>query len=106
MEANEKQAETTITVTKAFGKRGAGETVTEEVVAVRKFVVEPAKIGVSKGLTINLGNFESARIDVSIQVPCYAEEAAEAFEYASAFVEDRLTTERAAIRGLGTKAPF
>jgi hypothetical protein len=45
-----------------------------EVLQVRKFAVEPAYVRVNAGSTKNMGNYESLRVDVSISVPCYAEE--------------------------------
>jgi hypothetical protein len=46
----------------------------QEVIAVRKFEVEPAYVRVNAGVTKNMGNYESLRIDVSLSVPCYVEE--------------------------------
>lgn len=43
-------------------------------IEIRPFVTVPAKVGVSLGRTINLGNYESARISVTMEVPCYREE--------------------------------
>ena len=43
-------------------------------IEVRKLKTAPALVGIGYGLTLNLGNFESARIDVSVSVPAYAEE--------------------------------
>lgn len=60
---------------------------------VRKFVTEPAKVRISKGLTLNLGNFESARLDVDFTVPCYLEEADSAYTYADKWVENKLGVE-------------
>jgi len=47
----------------------------QQLIQVRPFATEPARVGVKLGRTINLGNYESARIDVSIDIPCYVEEA-------------------------------
>jgi hypothetical protein len=41
---------------------------------VRKFETEPAYVRVNAGVTKNLGNYESLRVDVSLTVPCYVEE--------------------------------
>ena len=46
----------------------------DELIAVRGFAVEPAKIKVTLGATLNMGNYESARVDVGIEMPCYREE--------------------------------
>lgn len=45
-----------------------------ETLDVRKFEVEPAYVRVGAGITRNLGNYESLRVDVAITVPCYVEE--------------------------------
>lgn len=71
---------------------------TNETLEVHQFVTEPAKVGVNMGLTLNLGNFESARIDVSISVPCYREETDEAYRYAREWVETRLGEEVQSVR--------
>lgn len=50
------------------------ETSREKHIHVRKFEVEPAYVRVNVGSTKNMGNYESLRVDVSITMPCYAEE--------------------------------
>jgi hypothetical protein len=44
------------------------------VLEVRKFETDPAFVRVNAGVTKNLGNYESLRVDVSITAPCYVEE--------------------------------
>lgn len=79
----------------------------EDVIAVHKFETEPAKVTVDYALTINLGNFESAKIGVSVTIPCYAEELAQAYEFAQAWAEERLTRERDMITaGRGGQSPL
>ena len=79
----------------------------EDVIAIHKFETEPAKVTVDYALTINLGNFESAKIGVSVTVPCYAEELSQAYEFAQAWAEERLTRERDMITaGRGGKSPL
>jgi len=51
----------------------------ENILSVKTFVTSPATVGVKLGRTINLGNFEYARIDVDVSVPCYVEEIAEVY---------------------------
>jgi hypothetical protein len=72
--------------------------VKNETLQVHRFLTEPAKINVSMGLTLNLGNFEAARIDVGLVVPCYREETDDAYVYAKKWVETRLGTEVQDIR--------
>lgn len=44
------------------------------VLQVRKFETDPAFVRVSAGVTKNMGDYESLRVDVAITVPCYVEE--------------------------------
>jgi hypothetical protein len=100
---------TTATVTKVYGKIGVPETKDEEI-AVRTFITNPAMVEIGYGLTLNIGNYESARIDVRISLPCYREETDDAFSFAKKWTEDRIQTEVKAIRQIasGTKSttPF
>lgn len=70
----------------------------DELIAVHKFLAPPAKVGCGMGLTINMGNYESARIDVVVEVPCYKEEVEEAYAYARQFCESRIKLERDSIK--------
>lgn len=70
----------------------------EEVIEVHRFATEPAKVEVSLGLTLNLGNFESARLSVGVVVPCYKEEVDGAYEWAKKWVTDRTQKEVESIR--------
>jgi len=72
-----------------------------EILAVRKFVTQPARVGVTFGLTVNLGNYESARVEVTLNTPCYAEEVDAAFEQAKEWVETRIKQEVAAVKKSG-----
>jgi hypothetical protein len=83
-------------VTRQFVKSGkdvGDPTQTDEVLAVRRFVTEPARVSVEMGMTVNLGNYESARITVALLVPCYFEEHDGAYEYAKTWVEKRTVAE-------------
>lgn len=94
--SEEKVAEVRVTVTREFTREGKDlgfSSHSEETIAVRKFVTEPAKASVTMGMTISLGNFEFARIDVGLVVPCYMEEHEDAYEYAKKFVEKRTLEE-------------
>lgn len=96
---------TTLTVTKSF-KMQSGEVEADpvdETIEVTKFETEPAKVRVGFGLTINLGNYESARLDVSVEVPCYKEQVDEAYDQAKDWVEGRVTKEVAEIKAGGSK---
>jgi len=93
-----------LTVMKSYSRRfaeGDGETAEateDEFLDVRRFETAPAEVGFSAGLTLNLGNYESARIDVSVKVPCYREELDEAYAFATKWASDRLVKEREEIR--------
>jgi hypothetical protein len=63
---------------------------TAEVIDVCRFDGPVAKVGSSAGLTVNLGNWESARIDSWVEFPCYPEEAKGMSFFASRFVSDRI----------------
>lgn len=96
---------TTITVTKHY-KLQSGEAEADpvdETIEVTKFDTEPAVVHVGFGLTLNLGNYESARLDVSIRVPCYKEQVDDAYAAAKKWVEARVHEEVAEIKGGGAK---
>lgn len=70
--------------------KGAPEIKEEADLEVRTFEVEPAYVRGGYGLTINLGNYESARCDVSVSLPCYREEVKEALQVAFKLSEDAI----------------
>lgn len=96
MKNDEKAENSTVYVTRTIGTKGnvSSSAEAEDIIAVHKFATEPAKVMVDYALTINLGNFESAKIGVSVTVPCYVEEVDKAYEFAQAWAEERLTKER------------
>ena len=51
-----------------------------------------AMTGTSRGLTLSLGNFETARMDVWVALPCEPDEASiqDAYDRAKAFCEEKL----------------
>lgn len=67
--------------------------VKNETMEVRRFLTEPARVSVMMGMTLNLGNYESARIDVSVALPCYREEVDAAYVQAHEWVNSRLQKE-------------
>lgn len=48
-----------------------------------------ANVGFKLGHTINLGNYESLRVDVDVHIPCYTNEIDEVFDYAKGWVEEK-----------------
>jgi hypothetical protein len=73
-------------------------TAEDEVVEVRRFETTPAIVRRGYGLTLNQGNYESARIDVSVEVPCYLTDIAKADKWAAEFCEQRVRKEVASAR--------
>lgn len=92
MVEKKKALETKLWVTRTVGR---GENQVEEVaeenqIEITKFVTEPAVVKAEVGLTLNLGNYESARITCGCDIPCYKEEMAEAFTQAIELVTAQL----------------
>lgn len=101
-----KQVQTKLRVTRQFklngpnGARAAWNDPedTEEIVNVRIFDTPPATTGIELGSTLNMENYESARIGVHVTVPCYFEELPSAYDWAKNFVEERYKKEVAEAR--------
>jgi hypothetical protein len=68
---------------------------------IRPFATIPAKVAVKLGRTINLGNYESARVDVSMEMPCYREEVSEVYPKLFSHVAGLLAAEVGKITGTG-----
>jgi hypothetical protein len=83
----------TYSVTRHYGKKEDGseiEEIEDRELKVRSFAVEPARVDIELGRTMNLGSYESARIFVRVSVPCYREELEEAYKFAHSFAKDRV----------------
>jgi len=86
----------TIKVFRSYTVSGAKVDESEglEELEVKTFLADPAYISVNHGRTVNTGEYESARLDVRVSIPCYAEEINEALLYADdvahAFLEDSI----------------
>lgn len=80
-------------VRREYKSDGRSEDADTEVLSVRDFLVPPANVGVELARTVNMGNYESIRVTVSLKLPCYAEEAVEAYGYALGFCRDRIDEE-------------
>lgn len=72
---------------------------TEEAFAPAMFTSQPAKVTRGYGLTLNLGNYESARFDVVIEMPCYPEDVDLCDEWCKAWAEKRAVHEASQVRG-------
>ena len=73
-----------------FGK----EEVSNDRIRIRPFISTPANISVKAGITINLGNYESARVDVMLSMPCYPEELDSVYEDVKKWVDGRVEHEK------------
>ena len=84
----------------SFTRRMEGdkERISTDEIDILEFVTEPAVITVEYGVTVNLGNYESAKVHQGIRVPCYAEEIDEASAWADNWVKDKIAVEVAAIK--------
>lgn len=60
--------------------------------------IEMARVSAASSMTLNLGNFESVKVEVTIQLPCYVEEVTDCYKAAKAIVDLHLNGEVAAIR--------
>ena len=69
------------------------ENIEDSMIRVGAFKSTPARVMVTKGLTLNLGSYESARVTVGFESPCYPEELQEVEACLNEFVEDRLKRE-------------
>lgn len=101
MTDKEKAVETTVLVRRQFNKAKETEgpiDEKDETIAIHRFETEPAKVSFEIGVTMNLGNYESARISVGVAVPCYREEMDQAFEFARKFAEGVIAKEKTDIQ--------
>ena len=86
-------------VSRTYPKTPAKDYNEDDQLPIRKFEVEPAWVKAGYGLTINLGNYESARCDVGVTLPCYVEEIEEAFKEAWSIADREVQAQVAEIRG-------
>ena len=86
----------TIVVTRRYPKTSDIESANLE---VQTFASQPATVTVGYGATLKIGDFEFAKVEVSVTLPCYPEEIAGAYEAARVFADDRLQKEVIDIRG-------
>lgn len=86
------QADIKMTTTVSDERAGTEEE-EEAVLATVKFKDVPSKVFFKKGLTRNLGNFESYRVDVGIEMPCSTEDLTKYVLEGGKVVEHRLALE-------------
>ena len=59
------------------------------------------KVKASCGLTLNIGNYESARVDAGVELPCAVEEVSMAFNRAWEIVQEEIHKQGLRIRAGG-----
>jgi len=77
--------------------QGQGQTYEETHLEARTFASVPARVTAEVSRTINMGNFESIRIAVGVELPCYLEEVAAGLHEASYIASNFLEAEKDAI---------
>ena len=78
------------------------ETMSSETISVPVLRgIEPARVRVGGSLTINLGNYQSAKVDVSVELPCLPEasEIQRAYLEASRLTDDFIRREKEIVVG-------
>lgn len=75
------------------------ETEERETIRVPLFHTEPARVGLTAGLTRSLGGYEFARFDVTVSLPCYPEESEvhRAYAIVERIVEEKVQAQNEAI---------
>ena len=68
-----------------------------ETIQVPLFATQPARVRVVAGTTRNLGDYNSARVEVMVELPCYPEdgEIRRAYAYASTVLDELIPVELA-----------
>lgn len=89
------QAVATVQAEKHFQKKTgkAPQVLQDDSLVVHQGILtntEPCLIKVGGGQTINIGNFESVRLDVSLSMPCEKSEIEATYDYASDWVSTKL----------------
>lgn len=89
------------------GKVTQQETARQEMLETGHFPpgVEPAIVRVGVGNTINLGNFESMRIDISVTLPCPVQDIEETYRRASEYASEFMAEEEAVWLGPANANP-
>lgn len=75
-----------------------------QVLALDNDVLPLAEVGYAIGLTINLGNYQSARVDVSVKLPTPVEDLQNAYSTAKRIALGWLHEEEQSIQGLKSQS--
>ncbi|NOQ30171.1 MAG: hypothetical protein GQ570_03515 [Helicobacteraceae bacterium] len=88
-----KQGKASIDTTMKTGSEVVSESSTEEAVGDPKGYSEPTcNVGVSVGVTRNMGNYNSVKVQVSLNMPCYIEEIDPVYEFTKEWVDNKVDT--------------
>ena len=90
-----------VTITKKVKGTEVSESFKEEEV-MKTGVIPPhklAQVHVAGSTTINLGNFESARIEVGLTMPTDLDDIGDAYEFATDWVSDKITKATEQVKG-------
>ncbi len=86
-----KKEEALVEVTRTLHDKEAENEETR--VKIRPFITDTARVSVKYGLTISTAQFEFARVDILVEVPCYVEEISDVYEKVAKIVEARILKE-------------
>jgi hypothetical protein len=89
-DAKQATGKTSTSKTKSGKVIPGSETDVQEVVDEKMFKDPPCNVGVSVGFTRNMGNYESMKFQVSINIPCAMEDVDEAYIAGKEWVEERV----------------
>lgn len=95
------------TVIKTVQRHELSNIHTEDTLLTRVFAEgqEPAHVRVMAGLTVNQGNYEFLRIDVSVSLPCLPTEVEAAYAKASDYVAEFISEEESRWTAPSSTAP-
>lgn len=77
----------------------------EEIPVMLSSTTEVARIRVERGYTINLGNYESAKVHVSVELPCDVDKVENEITALSTWVEELANAEADRVSGVGSSKP-
>jgi len=91
---------------KGRGGRGVLDEKDDQEIEIMPFEGETARVGLDAQMTINLGNYQSAKVGVFLSVPCYIEEVSEVYEVVKRTVEQRMGEEVEELKEMKKKGAF
>ena len=84
---------------KSGGVKWAGKPTESEVVVPGLYSSNGMRVTVEGSHTVNMGNYESAKIGVSLTVPCSPDSLNEAYDFAMAWCGERIQSEVKSAKG-------